>query len=238
MSKPSIIMLVHSSTDDGIDRLNARLANSRELQGTLTRVDRDAPQWDPATAVHIGSFNHLDEPYFMALVRDAGWRETDRVQLFIDREDDLCMTEYDPFNKIAPHRIRSAAHGRGMALASPQEQRAFFAALIAGQCAPSSERLFEGWAFEVVAIHPAYRFEAGRLSPGGHTIAPVDLAYEGFGVQWLCRETDQSGIASTPARQIVETLNPRDTIVIGANISALPSGIAEIREVRSIRKRT
>ena len=88
MSKPTNILLVHAADDDGTDRLTGSIVDAVGIHGRLMRVDSVAAEWDAGTAVHIGSFNHLDEPLFLRLAREANWRQPDRLQVFIGREDD------------------------------------------------------------------------------------------------------------------------------------------------------
>ena len=244
MSKPTIIMITHAAGDDGLDRLNASLVDKIGISGQVTRVDSIAKDWDAATAVHIGSFNHLDEPEFMRLVREANWKESDQLQVFIEREDDWAFTEYDLFDRILPMQIAERAIGRGVGLSMPTQQRAFLERL--GSCPSEIVDTETPWMFEVVTIRQGYYLEANArvVSCGKSTaigtsafrVKPVDLAMEGIGVRWGSNDLNILNYANEETEKIIRELSPGDRVKVEGRIRTEPSGILTLYEVRSLSK--
>ncbi len=246
MSKPTIIMITHALEDQGMNRLNDSLVDLIGISGRMTRVDLFAPTWDAATAVHIGSFNHLDEPLFMQLVRDAGWQQKEPLQVFIEREDDEKTNEYDLFDDLQPRRLAQQAFGRGVGFPVPSTQSAFFDRFRNAGCDSHEAADAIGWIFEVVAVHPSYFLEAdARAIPYGQgtaletsrfTVSPVDLACLEIGVRWGSRRTDVLDYADPAAEAAVKDLAPGDLIKVDGQLDVGPHGIAELFMVRSVVK--
>ena len=148
-----------------------------------------------------------------------------------------------------PRRIAAQANGRAFGLAAVKRQSAFFDRVRAALQrpgvvpAPPAEAA-SGWVFEIVAIHPAYFYEANaRVVPDGHgtlvdtsgfTVSPVDLAFEGVGVRWGSRRPDVLDGTTDAVRHSVRTLNPGDRVVIDGRVQPGPHEIVELTRVSAI----